>query len=494
MSTAYPQLEARYREAALIKTTQSMLGWDQETYLPAKAHPWRADQIAWLAGQQHRLTTGDEIGGWLAQATSEDLTPSQRTNVRGWQRDYALARELPNTLVEELTRTTAQATQIWAEARARSSFADFLPQLSKLVALAQEKADRLLPITGGTCRYDALLGEYEPGIRTAEVSAVFASFAPALAALLEPALARSATTPADALAGHYPVAAQQAFNREVATAIGFDFAAGRIDTTTHPFCTELGPYDVRQTTRYDEANFLSSLFGILHESGHGLYDQGLSKADWGLPAGEACSLGIHESQSRLWENHVGGSDAFWAHWYPRACHHFPHLKDVSAATIAAAARRVERSFIRVDADEVTYDLHIAVRFEIERDLMAGTLALADVPEAWNALFKKLTGLTVPDDAHGCLQDIHWSFAGFGYFPTYTLGNLNAAQLMAAARRAVPTLDDQLASGQYHTLLTWLRTNVHEKGRSLTAPELMTAATGQPTVAGPMLAYLEAKFC
>ena len=488
----YQKLRARFREVALIRSTNATLGWDQETYLPAAGADWRADQLAWLSGQQHRLATAVDVGVWLAECEDSDISPDspEGTNVRGWRRDYDLATKLPAEFVEELSRTTAQATHVWAEARKRSDFAHYLPMLEKLVRLVKEKADRL---GWEACRYDALLEEYEPGARTADLTVLFDRLGPEVSALVGPATEVSARQPADLLAGDYPVAAQQAFNREVAEAFGFDFSAGRIDATAHPFCTELGPRDTRLTTRYDEKDFLSSLYGVLHETGHGLYNQGLSQEEWGLPAGDACSLGIHESQSRMWENHIGGSEAFWQHWLPRACVHFPHLSAFTPAQVAAAARRVSPSFIRVEADEVTYDLHIMLRFDIERRVINGELEVKDIPAAWNEKFTSLLGLTVPDDARGCLQDIHWSFGGFGYFATYTLGNLNASQLLRAARAAHPSLDADLAQGEYATLLTWLRKNVHAQGRMFTAPDLMRHATGEPTKADYHLEYLRGKF-
>ncbi len=493
MSTnSYQNLLRRFRDVSLVRSTSSTLGWDQETYLPDKATAWRADQLAWLSGQQHRLATAPEVGGWIADGEAQGFSADsiEAVNVRGWRRDYDLATKLPAEFVEELSRTTAQATHVWAEARKKSDFALYQPMLEKLVRMVQEKADRL---GWQACRYDARLDEYEPGARTADLVTLFEMLGPAQSALVGPATEISARQPENLLAGDYPIPAQQAFNREVAAAFGFDFDAGRIDTTNHPFCTELGPNDTRLTTRYDTADFLSSLYGVLHETGHGLYDQGLNKEHWGLPAGEACSLGIHESQSRLWENHIGGSELFWNHWLPRACHHFPNLGKFTPAQVAAAARRVSPSFIRVEADEVTYDLHIILRFEIERRIVNGDLAVADIPAAWNEKFRELLGLTVPDNSRGCLQDIHWSFAGFGYFATYTLGNLNASQLMRAARRARPSLDAELGRGEYHTLLSWLRENIHAPGRRFTAPELMRHATGETTQAAYHLEYLRGKF-
>lgn len=490
--SAYQKLRERFRESALVRTTNAALGWDQETYLPPLASDWRADQLAWLSGQQHRLTSAPEVGEWLAECegSGHSLDTVESVNILGWRRDYDLATRLPGAFVEDLSRTTAQATHVWAEARKRSDFVHYRPMLEKIVKLVREKADLL---GWQACRYDALLDDYEPGARTAEIAAVFAKLGPAQAALVGPASEVAERTPADSLAGEYPIEAQMAFNREVAEALGFDFESGRIDTTAHPFCTELGPQDTRLTTRYDGRDFLSSLYGVLHEVGHGLYNQGLNKSEWGLPAGEACSLGIHESQSRLWENHIGGSEAFWEHWMPRACHHFPNLKAFTPSQVAAAARRVAPSFIRVDADEVTYDLHIILRFEIEQRIINGDMEVADIPAAWNARFKELLGLDVPDDARGCLQDIHWSFGGFGYFATYSLGNLNASQLTRAARAAHPSLDSELARGHYATLLQWLRSNVHSHGRRFTAPDLMRQATGSPTGMDCHLDYLRAKF-
>lgn len=490
--SSYQKLRARFREAALLRSTEGVLGWDQETGLPPKAVGWRAEQMSHLSGLVHRLTTGPEIGDWLGECESVEWAREsvEAVNVRGWRREYDRAAKLPAALVEEFSLTTSAGMHSWAEARKTSNFPAFQPVLEKLVRLCQEKADHY---GWTTCRYDALMDVYEPGARSAEIGALFGVLGPEVAALIGPAMEKAAAQPEDLLAGHYPVAAQQAFNREVAEAVGFDFEAGRIDTTTHPFCTGLGPGDTRLTTRYDESDFFGSLYGVLHEAGHGLYDQGLRAEEWGLPAGDAVSLGIHESQSRLWENHIGGSDAFWEHWYPRACHHFPGLTKFTPSQIAAAARRVSPSFIRVEADEVTYDQHIILRFELERGLINGDLAVRDVPEAWNARFKELLGLTVPDDARGCLQDIHWSMGSLGYFSTYTLGNLNASQLMKAVRSAHPGLDGELAAGKYSTLLGWLRRNVHELGQTLDPPELMKRATGAATDAKHHLEYLRGKF-
>jgi carboxypeptidase Taq len=492
MPSAYDSLLKRTRELALLGSTSSILHWDQETYMPEHANAWRAEQLSHLAGLTHRLWTGEEVGAWISACEQE--VPREGSdaavNVREWRRSYDRATKLPSVLVEESSKTEALAHQAWAEARKTNHFATFKPLLAKLIDLSRRKAD-LWGFAGS--RYDALLDAYEPGSLTSTIDALLEGLAPQLASLVAEGAAAQESRPAPALpSGPYPVAAQQALNREVATALGFDFRAGRIDTTAHPFCTGLGPRDCRLTTRYDEQDFTSSLYGILHETGHGLYDQGLPEEHYGTPRGEAVSLGIHESQSRLWENHVGRSRAFWDHWFPRAVHHFPQLKSSSPDALWRHVNRIQRSFIRVEADEVTYDLHIILRFRIERRLIEGDLEAGDVPAFWNESFAKLFGLHVPDDARGCLQDIHWSMGGFGYFPTYTLGNLNAALLMQAAEHTVPGLRADLAGGRYGGLLAWLRKNIHSAGMSQRPQELMRTATGTDITPDAHLAHLRAK--
>jgi carboxypeptidase Taq len=488
----YEKLRVRLREIALVNSAANLLSWDQETYMPAKALHFRAEQMAFLTGWAHRQFTAPEVGGWIAACEQHGFPAESKeaVNVREWRRTYDRQTKLPTELVEEFQRAKTLARDAWVEARKRSDFPLFRPHLEKIVELNRRMAD---------CwgyedsPYDALLEEYETGTRAAQLRKLFAELRPAIVQLLGPAVERSAAIPKDFLEGDYPVAAQQAFNREVAEAIGFDFQAGRIDTTAHPFSTELGPRDCRLTTRYNEKHFTQSLYGILHEAGHGLYEQGLSAEDYGTPMGAAVSLGIHESQSRLWENHVGRSAAFWEHWHPVACRHFPSLARFTPAQIAAAVNRVSPSFIRVEADQVTYDLHIILRFEIEVRMMHGELKVADVPTVWNEEFEKMFGLKVPNDAQGCLQDIHWSLGTIGYFPTYTLGNLNAAQLFRRATMDHPELAPELRRGQYATLLAWLRAQIHQQGQRFKPQDLMRAATGEPTQAGYHLEHLRTKF-
>jgi carboxypeptidase Taq len=361
--------------------------------------------------------------------------------------------------------------------------------LETLLEIAREKAQ----LWGYANEpYDALLEGYERGTSTAAVANLFDAMRPSVRETAARAVENSATHAPTLPAGPYPVAAQQNFNARVAEAIGFDFQAGRIDTTTHPFCTTLGPRDVRLTTRYMESDFTSSLFGVLHEAGHGLYEQGLPADDFGLPSGSAVSLGIHESQSRLWENHVGRSRTFWEKWYPAAQESFPQLAGFPLEKFLRYLWRAEFSPIRVEADEATYDLHILLRFELERRMVSGSLKVADVPAAWNELFRDLFGFAPKDDRHGCLQDIHWSMGGLGYFATYTLGNINSAQLFAAARKD-PGVAAAIDRADYLPLLGWLRKSVHARGATLDPAELIRQATGSAPSTDAYLAHLKSRY-
>lgn len=495
MANAFPpykKLLKRFHQIAVLGSTSELLSWDQETFMPPKAIGWRAEQLAYLSGTSHRLATAKAVGDAIKACEDHDFEPEsdEAINVREWRRDYDRATKVPTLLVEKLERVRVLSRNAWVEARKESKFKTFRPHLQKLVNLQLKLAD---------CwgyedsPYDALLEEYEPGAKSRSLRELFDKLRPEIVAILGPALEKSSATPADLLDGDYPVEAQQAFNRKVVEAMGFDLEAGRIDTTTHPFCTTLGPEDCRLTARYYPRDFTHSLSCVMHEAGHGLYEQGLPVEQFGTPLGTFSSLGIHESQSRLWENHVGRSRAFWEHWLPVACEHFPDLTRFSPEQITAVVNRVRPSFIRVDADEVTYDLHIALRFDIERRLIQGELKVADVPGLWNEQFEQAFGLKVDTDSNGCLQDVHWSLGSFGYFPTYTLGNLNASQLMHRASAAVEGLDSSLARGDYRPLLERLRDNVHRQGRRYPASQLIERATGAPTTADPHLKHLRNRF-
>ncbi len=487
----YALLLERCREIYLVQTAASALQWDLETYLPPKAVAFRADQLSYLEGKAHALFTDLEVGRWIAACEDGGGGERERdraANVREWRRAYDRATKIPVALVEESQRVFALSREAWKQARVDSDYAKFAPHLKRILDLTRQKAE----LWGyAESPYDALLEDFEPGVTAGALRPVFQELREALVPLVNAAASRS--VPEGHLRGHYPEQGQAALNATLAKAFGYDFGGGRIDTTTHPFATSLGPEDHRITTRYDETAFQVSFYGVLHETGHALYEQGLDKAAAGTPLGSARSLGIHESQSRLWENHVGRTDAFWQRWHGTAAEHLPELRRFSPEEIARGVGRVAPSFIRVEADEVTYDLHILLRFEIELALVEGRLAVADLPEAWNARFQELFGLAVPEDRLGVLQDIHWSLGALGYFPTYTLGNLNAAQLMAAAHRDLPALPADLRAGEYAPLLAWLRERVHRQGQRFSSPDLMREATGETTQARYRIEYLRQKY-
>lgn len=492
---AYDSLDQRYREIAVYKSTSNLLGWDQETLMPPKAAAYRAQQVGALAGLSHRLGTSADVGEWLAEcegtppaSADENEAAIRLANIRCWRYDYDRATKLPAKLVEEIARTTSLAREPWTEARRESEFGKFAPWLEKILSLAREQAE-CWGYT--TCAYDAMLEAYEPNARVANLAPVFSELQKALTPLL-PRLQEATGNAPTQLGGHYPEAAQLEFSQRILGAMGFDFTAGRLDKTVHPFCTDVGPKDTRLTTRYDVADFASSLASSMHEAGHGLYDQGLPSEHFGTPAGTYVSLAIHESQSRLWENQVGRSRDFWRHWYPIAQRQFPELSR-PLDELWLLINRVRPSHIRVEADEATYNLHIILRFEMEQRLVSGELSVADLPAAWNQRFEELFGIAVPDDARGCLQDVHWSLGVFGYFPTYTLGTLNAAQLFAAAQKQIPGLNDDLQAAEYGRLLSWLREKIHQHGRRYSADELMMQATGETTQARYFLDYLKAKY-
>ncbi|NBW95185.1 MAG: carboxypeptidase M32 [Planctomycetia bacterium] len=471
----------RARHAAVLASVESLLGWDEQTYLPERAGGYRAEQAAALATLVHRERTDPAYGERLARLADGPLATSGPPEVSGTiallQRDFAKQARLPPRLVEELARTCVEAQQAWRSARAASSWNQLQPWLERVFALKREQASCQLP---GRDPYDALMDDYEPGATWQAVALLFERLRAEIVRLVAACVA-SGRRPDDAvLRRDYPRAAQERFVREVAARIGFDFQRGRLDTTAHPFCSTMGPDDCRITTRWDERFLPTALHGVLHEAGHGLYEQGLPRDWFGLPPGQAASLGIHESQSRLWENLVGRSPAFWEWCFPVARSAFPAaLADADAASVQRALMAVSPSFIRVEADEVTYNLHVMMRFDLERALVQGTLAVADLRDAWNERFERDFGMRPPSDADGVLQDIHWSAGLVGYFPTYSLGNIFAAQLIHAARERLPGLDGEIAAGRFDGLLDWLRMHVHAHGRLLESEPLVERATGMP---------------
>lgn len=494
-NAAYAELVRRVREAAILESCASVLGWDERTYMPRAGSAHRAEQMALLARLAHEAFTAPVIGELLAGVEGSPLVADRESepaaNVRELRRQYDRAVKVPNDLVEEMARVTTRAQQVWQEARAADDFAAFLPWLEKVVALERRKAEA---IGYRATPYDALLDEYEPGATTAEIAAVFGSLRAELAPLVAAIGASGREAPRDLLLRDYPVESQKAFGEAAATAIGFDFNAGRLDITTHPFCSGIGPGDCRITTRYNPRHFNEAFFGVLHEAGHGIYEQNLPAEHYGTPCGSHASLGIHESQSRLWENFVGRSRPFWEHFLPRARNAFPGaLGDVGLDDFYFAINDVRPSFIRVEADEATYNLHIVLRFELEQALLTGDLKPADVPGAWNEKFQQFFGLTPPSARAGCLQDIHWSMGGIGYFPTYTLGNLYAAQLMERAHSELGDLDADFRNGDFARLKGWLGEKIHRAGRRAPAAELCRRITGRPLDHRPLIGYLRGKY-
>lgn len=481
----------RTREIALVGTTASILSWDQETYLPSGSADYRAEQLCYLAAHAHKLATSEDFLKSLSDAErADDGTDTIRSaNLRELRRESDRSVKIPTELVARQSIAESAAHHAWIAARKASDFALFAPHLQQLVDLALEKAD-LWGFNGEP--YDALLECFERGTSTAAIAALFDDLVEKLAPVSAKAVAKTMAAAPTLPHGPYPIKSQQDFNSLIAAEIGFDFHAGRIDTTTHPFCTTLGPRDIRLTTRYDENDFTSSLFGVMHEAGHGMYEQGVPAEDFGLPSGGAVSLGIHESQSRLWENQVGRSPEFWKKFYPIAQEHFAQLNGFPLSDFLRYIHRAVFSPIRVEADEATYDLHIIMRFRIERMLLNREISVTEVPETWNKLFAESFGFTPPDDANGCLQDIHWSMGGIGYFPTYTLGNINAAQLFAAAN-SVPAIATATAAANYKPLLTWLRENIHRHGGTFDPPVLMEKSTSRKPSTDDYLKHLSARY-
>ena len=495
VKSAYQRLIAEVKQIALLGSCASVLGWDERTHMPKGGAEHRAEQLALLVGMMHERATAPQIGDDLAEIEGSDGVADPHVeaavNVREIRRGYDRAIKLPKSLVEELARVTTLAQQVWGEARAKSDYAAFRPHLQKVLDLKRREAAALG--TGATA-YDALLDDYEPGETSENLNRVFSGLRGELVELVG-AIAESGKKPDESiLRREYPIARQEAVGKLAAAQIGFDFDRGRLDVTTHPFCSGIGPGDTRLTTRYNPRFFSEAFFGTLHEAGHGIYDQGLSAAHYGTPMGASVSLGIHESQSRMWENFVGRSQGFWTHFFPPVQDAFPDaLTGVSEGDFCAAVNAVAPSFIRVEADEATYNLHIMLRFEIEQALIDGGLKAEDVPGVWNETFENYLGLIPPNDAMGCLQDIHWSGGGIGYFPTYALGNLYAAQFFERAGEDVGDLNAQFAEGQFEPLKNWLTKKIYSQGQRHRASDLVEVVTGKPLSHEPLMRHLRAKY-
>jgi len=467
--------------------------------MPAAGLAHRSNQLAQLAQLVHERSTDSRLADWLAaceadDALTQDPLSDTAANVREWRRDYDRATKLPAELVVEFSQTTSQAKAAWAEARKHNDYARFAPHLDKIIALSQRQAECYGWPEGGE-PWDALADGYEAGMTTASVAEVFTPLREKLVVLIDRLMSAS-TPPSNAFNElKLPIDQQEAFVRRISEAVGFDFNAGRLDTSSHPFCSGTHHADIRLTTRFADDNVNDALGSTLHETGHGLYEQGLPAEHLGTPRGNAVGLSIHESQSRLWENQVGRSRAFWTWCHPLLIEYFGDaVAGLSPDEVYVAANRVSPSLIRVEADEATYNLHIMIRFELERDLMKGDLTAADLPAAWNQKYRDYLGVepAAGDDAQGCLQDIHWSMGALGYFPTYTLGNLYSAQFFEAAQAELGDLHAMVAVGDFAPLLGWLRKNIHAAGMTYTSADLCQHVTGKPLSADPLLRHLETK--
>lgn len=489
MDAALRDLKLRLAEVADLSRAAGVLGWEQRVSMPPLGTEARADQLATLGRIVHERFTDPEIGRLLDRlAPLEESLPYDSDDaslIRVTRRDWEKERRVPPELQEEMTRAAASGHHAWVEARRNDDFASFLPYLRRNVELKRRYVECF---DWDDSPYTPLLDDYEPGMRTEEVREVFAILRPALTALI----VEAAEVDASFLHGDFPIDAQRSFAERALATIGLAEGAWRLDPTAHPFCTSFSNRDVRLTTRY-RPDDLESIWSTLHEAGHGLYAHGIADSLLRSPLHGAPSLGINESQSRTWENLVGRSRPFWEHWYGPLQDAFPQLRSVPLEAFVRAINRAEPGLIRVDADETTYSLHIILRFELEQEMVEGTVDLADLPEIWNARMLEFLGVAVPADGDGVLQDVHWSGGGIGYFPTYALGNVISLQLWRVVREALPDLDDQLAAGDLLTLSSWLRDNLYALGRKLTPKETLERLTGSPAIdAGPYLAYLRDK--
>jgi carboxypeptidase Taq len=494
--SAWAAIEAAMADVRALSGAISLLQWDQETHMPPRGFAARGDQLAALQATLHERLTSPRLAEALERARGETDDPDRLAALRALRFDVERAARVPADLVRALATVQAEGVDAWKAARARDDFDAFAPKLERLVRLRREQADALLPTVAGGAeeapeRYDALLDGYEPGMRVARLEPILARLVGWLRPLVDAAAA--APRPEDAfLRGRFDAEAQWAFTLELLDALGFDGTAGRQDRSVHPFTLGLDPGDVRLTTRIHEDAPLSAIFSTLHEAGHGLYEQNLPAEHRRSVLCAAPSMGLHESQSRLWENLVGRSLPFWRAFLPRLARRLPALGGIPVERFHRAVNKVERSLVRVEADEVTYNLHIALRFELELALLRGSLPVRALPEAWRDLSERLLGAAPRSDVEGVLQDIHWAWGDLGYFPTYTIGNLYAATLYAAAERELPELDASVARGDLAPLRRWLTDKVYRVGRRRDAEDVVRDATGDGLTDRDLRAHLERK--
>ncbi len=490
MDATFSTLLSRMQELKDLGGVIGLATWDQETYMPPKAHGARASQLATLQSLYHERLIDPRLGELIAKVSAASGDEKAMVRVLGQERDRAV--KVPARLVKDLSDAQSAALAGWRKAREAKDFQLFRPALERLLALRREQADAY-GVGAGEERYDALLEGYEPGMRVKRLTPVLTQLKDKLVPIVEKLCA--APPPKDVFAGKkFDIETQWRFTVELLHAMGFDLEAGRQDKSIHPFTGGTHATDVRLTTRFNEETPLPALFGTIHEGGHGLYEQGFSPDHFRTPLASAPSMGLHESQSRLWENVVGRSRPFWSHFYAGLQKHFPaQLGDVSLDAFLAAVNRVEKTFVRVEADEVTYNLHIVLRYELKVALLRGDLQVKDLEGAWNEKTKALFGLTPTTPVLGVLQDIHWAWGELGYFPTYALGNLYSASLYACAKKQVPGLEASIAKGDLLPLRDWLRSNIHREGYRLEAEDRIRQVTMSGLTDVDFIAYLKEKY-
>ena len=487
---AYTALLDEITRYNAVESATEVLSWDQQVMMPEGGTPARSTQLSTLSSLSHELLVDGDVGTYLEELENASLTPEQQAVVREVRREYVRAARVPRDLIEEISTATTEALGAWESAREHDAFEEFAPHLERLVELKRQYATHIDPDADP---YAVLFAEYEPCLSLQKATAILDELRETLVPLIEAIRASDADLATDAFEGSFDTDTQESLSREVLELLGYDFDRGRLDTSTHPF-TSGNQFDARITTRFDESDPLGALTSTIHEFGHAYYTLGLPDDDFGTPLGSHRDLSVHESQSRLWENHVGRSESFWELLLPKLQDAFPQMSDLSARDAYEAANQVhDENLIRVEADELTYHLHIIIRFKIERELISGDLAVDDVPDRWNRLYEEYLGLTPPSDALGCLQDIHWSHGNFGYFPTYSLGSVLAAQLYAAADREIDDLDATIRDGDFKPVGEWLRTNIHQHGRRYETDALVEHATGEPLRADAFTDYVTAKY-
>ncbi|MDP2966046.1 MAG: carboxypeptidase M32 [Pelolinea sp.] len=494
MEEKLKKLKCLLAEIANLKAANAVLGWDQLVNMPGGATEDRGEQIAALEHIMHAKVTSDEIGKLLDElavgARQIDPESDEACLIRVAKRDYEKQTKVPAEFVTEMARVSTVAQSVWEKAKNHSDFELFRPHLEKLVGLRRQYADFFKPWDHV---YDPLLDDFEPGMKTAEVQAIFNALRPKQVELIK-AISQTKQVERSFLFLDYPENGQLAFGEKVISKFGYDWNHGRQDKSAHPFTTSFGLNDVRITTRFNSNYLPTAMFGTMHECGHALYELGIDKKFNRSPLADGASMAVHESQSCMWENLIGRSKPFWKHFFPMLQEIFPsQLGNVDVDTFYEGVNAVEPSLIRVEADEATYNLHIMLRLEMEIALMEGSLSAKDAPAAWNAKFKDYLGIVSPDDAKGILQDVHWSFGGFGYFPTYALGNLVSAQLWERMNKDIPNLEEQVEKAQFSEILGWLRKNLHVYGAKFEPQELVKKVTGSKITPEPYIHYLEYKF-